>query len=62
MWTAAHAASTSARTKIDPSERSKLPAMIVSVTAHAATPIVAFWETRLRRLFLVRKTDEAIVK
>ena len=48
--------------EIDPSERSKLPAMIVSVTAHAATPIVAFWETRLSRLFLVRKTDEAIVK
>src|SRR5947209_6929775 len=62
MWTAAHAASTSLRTKIDPSERSKLPAMIVKVTAQAATPIVAFWKTRLSRLFLVRKTDEATEK
>ena len=62
QWTATYAASTSASTKIDPSERSKLPAMIVNVTAQAATPMVAFWETRLRRLLLVRKTDEAIVK
>ena len=62
QWTAAHAPSTSVRTKIDPSERSKLPAMIVNVTAQAATPMVAFWKTRLRRLFLVRKTDEAIEK
>ena len=61
-WTAKYAASTSLRTKIDPSERSKLPAMIVNVTAQAATPMVAFWKTRLRRLFLVRKTDEASEK
>jgi hypothetical protein len=50
------------RTKIEPSERSKFPAMIVNVTAQAATPMVAFWKTRLRRLFLVRKTDDASEK
>ncbi len=43
QWTAAHAPSTSLSAKIDPSDRSKLPAMIVNVTAHAAMPIVAFW-------------------
>ena len=39
--TAAHAHRTSASVKIAPSERSKLPAMIVSVTAHAGIPTVA---------------------
>ena len=43
QWTAAHAPSTSLSAKIDPSDRSKLPAMIVKVTATAAMPIVAFW-------------------
>ena len=43
QWTAAHAPSTSLSAKIDPSDRSKLPAMIVNVTATAAMPIVAFW-------------------
>ena len=43
QWTAAHAPSTSLSAKIAPSERSKLPAMIVNVTAHAAMPTVAFW-------------------
>ncbi len=62
MWTAAYAASTSLSTKIDPSERSKLPAMIVRVTAQAAMPIVAFWKSTLRRFCEVRKTDEATVK
>src|SRR6516164_7435025 len=62
VWWAAHAPSTSLRTKIDPSERSKLPAMIVRVTAQAAMPMVAFWKTRLRRFCEVRKTDEAIEK
>ena len=35
QWTAAHAHRTSASVKIAPSERSKFPATIVSVTAHA---------------------------
>jgi hypothetical protein len=62
QWTAAHAPSTSLSTKIAPSERSKLPAMIVYVTAQAAMPSVAFWKTRLRRFCEVRKTDDAIEK
>jgi hypothetical protein len=61
-WTAAYAPSTSLRTKIDPSERSKLPAMIVRVTAQAAMPMVAFWKRRLRRFCEVRKTGDAIEK
>jgi hypothetical protein len=40
--TAAHAQRTSASVKIAPSDRSKLPATIVSVTAHAGIPTVAF--------------------